>query len=249
MISPGAHIWHPYCGAAPLPADLIGRWNFDPLLLLVIGAAVIGWQLTIGRSQPQRARPFYAALALTLVLFVSPFCALTSALFSARVVHHVLLAAALAPLLALSFPRTILVRAGPLAAWTGAQALVFWAWHAPPLYAAALSSNAVYWLMQLSILGTAFGFWTAVRRSAAPSAVAALLVSLVQMGLLGALITFAASPLYSPHFATTGPWGLSVLEDQQLAGLVMWAPAAGFYLAAALVIASRWLKSESRAAA
>lgn len=249
MISPAAHPWHPYCGVAPLPGELIGRWNLDPLLLLVLAATVIGWQLTIGRSQPQRGRAFYAALALTLVLFVSPFCALTSALFSARAVHHVLLAAALAPLLALSLPRTVLARVGPLAVWTGVQALVFWAWHAPPLYSAALSSDTVYWLMQLTILATAFGFWTAVRRSAAPPAVAALLVTMVQMGLLGALITFAASPLYSPHFATTAPWGLSALEDQQLAGLVMWAPAAGFYLAAALVIAARWLKSESRAAA
>ncbi len=69
------------------------------------------------------------------------------------------------------------------------------------------------------------------------------------MGLLGALITFAARPLYAPHFLTTLAWGLEPLEDQQLAGLIMWAPAAGFYLAAALFIAGRWLSREERAAA
>jgi hypothetical protein len=68
---------------------------------------------------------------------------------------------------------------------------------------------------------------------------------MVQMGLLGALITFAANPLYAPHFATTLPWGLDPLEDQQLAGLIMWAPAAAIYLAAALFIAGRWLAREA----
>jgi len=54
------------------------------------------------------------------------------------------------------------------------------------------------------------------------------------MGLLGALITFAGTPLYAPHAVSTLAWGLTPLEDQQLAGLVMWAPAAALYLAAAL---------------
>lgn len=249
MISPGAHPWHPYCGVAPLPGELMGRWNLDPLLLLVLAAAAIGWQLTIGRSEPQRGRAFYAALVLTVILFVSPFCALTSALFSARVVHHVLLTAAVAPMLALSFPAARLRIPGPLAFWTAAQALIFWSWHSPHLYALALSSDAVYWLMQLTLLGSAFGFWSVLRRSSEPASVAALLATMVQMGLLGALITFAASPLYSPHFASTLPWGLEPLEDQQLAGLIMWAPSAAIYLAAALVIAGRWLSREGRAAA
>jgi putative membrane protein len=68
---------------------------------------------------------------------------------------------------------------------------------------------------------------------------------MVLMGLLGALITFAGEPLYAPHFATVWPWGLSALEDQQLAGLIMWAPAAGLYLGAALMLASKWLGRES----
>ncbi|MDQ3483411.1 MAG: cytochrome c oxidase assembly protein [Pseudomonadota bacterium] len=243
------HAWHPYCGAAPVPGELLGRWNFDPLLLLAVAALAIGWQIAIGRRHPDRSMAFYAATGLVLILFVTPFCALTSALFSARVVHHVLLTAALAPLLVLSLPRTELPRVGSLAAWTALQAVIFWVWHAPPLYSAALSSHAIYWLMQLSILGCALGFWAAIRRASAPAAVGALLVTLVQMGLLGALITFAATALYEPHFGTTAPWGFLPLEDQQLGGLVMWAPAAGFYLAAALVIAGKWLKAESRAAA
>jgi putative membrane protein len=59
------------------------------------------------------------------------------------------------------------------------------------------------------------------------------------MGALGALITFAGEPLYAPHFATTLAWGLTPLEDQQAGGLIMWAPAAGAYLAAALILLMR----------
>ncbi len=61
------------------------------------------------------------------------------------------------------------------------------------------------------------------------------------MGLLGAVITFARVPLYPPHFATTDPFGLSALADQQLAGLIMWVPATIPYLAAALLLIGRGL--------
>src|SRR5690606_9227535 len=92
-----------------------------------------------------------------------------------------------------------------------------------------------------SLLGAAVWFWSGVRHARAPAAVGALLATMVQMGLLGALITFAGQPLYAPHLAATLAWGLSPLEDQQAAGLIMWAPAAGFYLAAALAILGRRL--------
>ena len=71
-----------YCGPAPLPAEAWTRLNLDPLLLL--GLALMA--LAVGRD-----RRGLAALAVLLLAFVSPLCALSSALFSARVVHHLLL--------------------------------------------------------------------------------------------------------------------------------------------------------------
>ena len=50
--------------------------------------------------------------------------------------------------------------------------------------------------------------------------------ALLLMGLLGALLTFAGTPIYAPHFGATMLYGLTPLEDQQNAGLIMWAPAA-----------------------
>lgn len=238
------HVWIPYCGAAPVPAEIAARWNFDPVLLLVLAAL----PLLYFRALPASARgpaAFWGAWGLALLLFVSPFCALTSALFSARVVHHLLIEIVLAPLIVLALPRLRIAGAGAI--WVALQAAVFWAWHAPAAYSAALSSDAVYWAMQLSMTGSAILFWAWARTSSLPSAVAGLLATMVAMGLLGALITFAGTPLYAPHFETTLQWGLGALEDQQLAGLIMWAPGGGFYLAAALLLASRWFRREELA--
>jgi len=222
--------WTPYCGPAPDPADVLGRWNGDPVLLAALGLFIAAGGFLTMRRRP--GSPFLLGAAGVLVLvFISPLCALSSALFTARTLHHLLLLLAAAPLLALGPPR---LRAPRLALATAVQAVVFWAWHAPDLYAAALSNDLVYWVMQLTILGSAVWFWAAVRASNAAAAVAGLLAAMLLMGLLGALIVFAGQPLYSPHFATTLAWGMTPLEDQQAAGLIMWAPAAAAYLLVAL---------------
>ena len=67
--------------------------------------------------------------------------------------------------------------------------------------------------------------WIAVFNSSGPLAFLVLFASGVQMSLLGALLTFAAVPLFSVHEFTTAAWGLTWLQDQQLGGLVMWVPA------------------------
>ncbi|MFN3619021.1 cytochrome c oxidase assembly protein [Sphingorhabdus sp.] len=238
-------IWLPYCGPAPAPAEWTSYWNFDPVLLSVLGvSAFLAWRLA---DESNGRRLLGGAVALSLLLFVSPFCALSSALFSVRVTHHVLIAAVLAPLIIFAMPEHRTRLRGSLTFWTAAQTLIFWVWHAPGLYAEALSSDIVYWVMQLSLLGTAAGFWAALRRAQEPAAIAALLFSTVQMGLLGALILFSPTALYAPHYLTTASWGLSVLDDQQLAGLIMWVPSAGLYLGSAIYIVSRWFAREHNA--
>ena len=89
-----------YCGPAATPADLLARWNLDPLLMAAL--AVLAIVISTGRLADARAG--WGALALMAVIFISPLCALSSALFSARVLNHVLLIAVVAPLLALAVP-------------------------------------------------------------------------------------------------------------------------------------------------
>lgn len=240
-----AAAWIPYCGAAPGPQQWLDRWNTDPVLALgLLGAA---WTLWLrGRWRDalsiQQLTALRAAWASAFVLYVSPLCALGSAFFTVRVVHHLALVFVLAPLLVVGLGHRLHRLPSPTWACTALAAATFWFWHAPGVYAAALSSDAVYWLMQLSLLVTATAFWLAMRRAPPAAAIAAILASTVSMGLIGALITFAARPLYAPHHASTTAWGVSPLEDQQLAGIVMWAPGSLAYLAAALWVAWRWLR-------
>jgi putative membrane protein len=222
-----------YCGPAALPGDVWMRWNFDPLLIAVLAALAA---ITSGYSRDARAA--WTAITLLFVVFVSPFCALSSALFSARILHHILLVAVIAPLLALAAPKR---KPGRLALSTlvAAHAVILWCWHVPAVYAWGLATVPAYWLMQSTLLGSAWLLWRALL---APSvrpgpALLALGATVGQMGLLGALIVFASRPLYAVHFASTWPWGLSPLADQQLAGLLMWVPAILPYLGAGLWIA------------
>jgi len=119
------------------------------------------------------------------------------------------------------------------------HAVMLWLWHAPGPYAWGLASVAGYWLMQLSLLASAWMMWRAILWPATPSGLAlvALAVTIGQMGLLGALIVFASVPLYPVHFASTAAWGFTPLADQQLAGLLMWVPAMLPYLATGLWLA------------
>ena len=53
---------------------------------------------------------------------------------------------------------------------------------------------------------------------------------------LSVLLTFARTLWYAAYARTTTLWGLEPLADQQLAGVIMWVPAGGAYLAAALAL-------------
>jgi putative membrane protein len=123
--------------------------------------------------------------------------------------------------------------AGPVLA-AAAFAAALWFWHAPAAYTATFQSDAVYWAMHVTTFAAAVWLWSGLidgpREALGPFAIATLLTT-GQMGLLGALITFADRPLYPPHRLTTYAWGLTPLADQQLGGVVMWVPA-GALLAA-----------------
>ena len=238
--------WIPYCGEAPGPEVWLSRWNLDPVLgaCLVLLALAL-WRPSAGRvSTPSRLCSLRCAWGLTVVLYVSPLCALSSAFFTVRVIHHIALVLVMAPLLA--FGLEVWLRRLPTPLWTATAiaAVTFWTWHAPAPYAAALSSVSIYALMQFTLLASATAFWVAVRRSGPVAAMGAILATTVSMGLLGALITFAGRPLYAPHFASALDWGVSPLQDQQLAGITMWAPGSIAYLAAVMWIGWRWLGAE-----
>jgi putative membrane protein len=214
-----------YCGSPPTLDTLWDRWNFEPALLSVLLLAAVAGCVLLRRAEPRRQLAFAGAWLLAIILFVSPICALSVALFSVRVGHHVVLTMVLAPLLALALPNRWGVRMSllpPLVIST----MALWLWHAPDFYTSSFTHPALYGLMQVSLLASFTWLWLGLLRSqAAMSAGVAALSSAIQMGLLGALLVFAPGPLYLPHLGSTMAFGLSPLEDQQMAGLIMWVPA------------------------
>ena len=220
-----------YCGPPPTPQTLLGAWQLDPV---AIGLCVV---LVVLHYRAGGGRPavFSLGIGLLALLFLSPLCALTSALFAGRALHHVLLIAVVALLLAMAYrgPARMVLPLGWIAVL---QAGILWFWHVPAVYERAIMSAPLYWVMQLSLLGSGYLLWRAVldRRQPTGTVLFVLLGTIVQMGMLGALLVFAGTPLYAPHLATTQAFDMSPLDDQQLAGLIMWVPAALPYLAAAL---------------
>ncbi|MEW9855128.1 cytochrome c oxidase assembly protein [Novosphingobium sp. M1R2S20] len=234
----------PYCGPAPLGAEWIAHWNFDPLL---IGVLLLLAMVSARFARADRRAAAGAGIFVLFVAFVSPLCALSSALFSARIVHHVLLVAVAAPLLAWALPaRSERGMAFPFAV----SSLVLWLWHAPQLYTAALNDLALYWVMQVSLLATAVWFWRSVFAVSAvlPAALLTVSAAVGQMGLLGALLTFAPRALYPHHWTAPLSFGLTPLQDQQLAGLIMWVPAMlPYLLIAALMARNAWSRNLAQA--
>lgn len=155
----------------------------------------------------------------------------------------------------------------PGAVW-GLHAAALWLWHMPRLYDAALQHEALHILEHASFFGTALLFWWTLlhhgswrygrgssagrpagrlgNRLGRGAALLFVFTTALHSGLLGALITFAANPLYANYGAAYVTeqlgWGLTQLEDQQLAGVVMWFPVGLVYLATILTLLGSWLQ-------
>jgi putative membrane protein len=203
------------------------------------------------------------------VALVSPLDGAAASLFAAHMAQHLVLMMVAAPLLAASRPLLVvgaaLPAAGrrrlrrvaarrlatamfhPVVVWT-LGTVVLWAWHLPVLYDAAVRNDAVHAVEHVTLLGAAALLWAAVlgrspRPLAAPAAVGLLFATMLQSSALGAVLTLAGSPLYSVHETTTAAWGLTPLEDQQLAGALMWVPPGVVYLGVMAGLLVRWLGS------
>lgn len=135
----------------------------------------------------------------------------------------------------------------PAAAFT-LHAAALLCWHIPRAYDAAVRSPPLHILEHLTFFGTALLYWFNVvstrrrRRIGMPGVVAYLFLAALGSTVLGALIAAARTPWYVSHIATTGPWGFTPLEDQQLAGILMWVPAGLVYLGVMLVLAAGALR-------
>lgn len=222
-------------------------------------------------TRPWQAACFAAGLLTLLVAGTGPLDHLAAERLWGHMVQHVVLLAVAAPLLVLGNPVPTLLWTLPAhrreraaavfrrvartharaAGWSvlvaGAlalQSVAVWAWHVPAAYEAALASEWTHGLEHISFVGAALFFWWAVtgacRRSLyGPGVVAVFLVAL-QGTVLGVFMTLARSPWY-PAYAVAAGSGQAALEDQQLAGVIMWGPGGALYLLAAVALFAAWL--------
>jgi cytochrome c oxidase assembly factor CtaG len=121
----------------------------------------------------------------------------------------------------------------------------------------ALSSqphNPLHTLMDLLFILTALLYWAPIlnpvpqlRRIAPLFGILYLFMSTQPMMALGALVTFAAHPLYSVYASAPRLLGvLTPMTDQQLAGLIMWLVMDIPLLIGISILFFRWMRQQER---
>ncbi|HSK09117.1 MAG TPA: cytochrome c oxidase assembly protein [Vicinamibacterales bacterium] len=223
-----------------------------------------------------RVIAYWAGWLSLIIALLSPVHRLGAFLFWVHMVQHEILMLVSAPLLALSRPLVPMLwglpggwarsAAGllrePRARWSWAllttpfvawavHGVALWVWHGPALFQATLHNDFIHYVQHLTFFGTGLLFWWSIfhhRLGYAVYGVGVLYVFMtaVHSSILGALLTFAPAVWYPAYLETTKAWGLTALEDQQLAGLIMWVPAGVAYGVIGLLLFVSWMNGSSR---
>jgi cytochrome c oxidase assembly factor CtaG len=167
--------------------------------------------------------------------------------------QHLVLIFGVSPLLALGFSPSSRLRSSVVTAPAVvviAHAIALWAWHLPVLYDAALENAPLHALEHACFVATGTLFWGLVagrwRSADQLRRAGAVFVTGLQSAALGAIIVFASEPLYESHLHLAHEGGMSPLEDQQLAGGIMWVPPGVVYLVVTLGLLLSWMNEAHR---
>lgn len=229
----------------------VGRWQ--------LGAMALGWSSIV-------------------VSLLSPLDWLSDASFAAHMTQHEILMLVAAPLLVLGRPLVVLLWALPaserqrIGRWVThdvfvrgwrlltaplttliVHGLAIWVWHVPRLFDAALENEAVHAVQHLCFFLSAALFWWAIahgRYGRVGYGVSVLFVfaTALHQSALGALLTLGRALWYPLAAERARAWALDPLEDQQLAGLLMWVPSGVLFALLGLALFSAWLGDTERRA-
>ncbi len=142
---------------------------------------------------------------------------------------------------------------GPGTIWF-AFVIFYLGWHDPNAYNLALESAFFHDLEHLTFFITAMLFWwhvisvgPKIHKPLPAFARAGYVLTAVPPNMItGIAIVFASEPIYTYYLAMPRLWNLSVMDDQQIAGVIMWVPGSMMYILAALVLIARWLQREEK---
>ncbi|HUR83606.1 MAG TPA: cytochrome c oxidase assembly protein [Thermoanaerobaculia bacterium] len=239
---------------------------FAIIAIYVIGVRKV-WRTNGGRHTIRRwqAAAFVIGWASAGLALLGPLDRWSDVLFSAHMAQHEILMLIAAPLMVLGrgnlalmwavrgtarFVRLLDVVSGPVTVLV-LHAVVLWMWHVPALFEAALHDETIHVVQHLGFFITAALFWYALihgRYGRLGYGVGVLYVFFTAMHtqILGALLTFGTRTWYPTHAARTAAAGLSAIDDQQLAGVVMWIPFGVVFLFVALALFAAWLGEAER---
>ena len=120
--------------------------------------------------------------------------------------------------------------ADPRVAWA-AFVIAFWTWHVPALYGLGLGSDSWHHVQHACFFATAMLFWRPVilpwpARSSWPrwAMIPYLALAELQNSTLAAILTFADRVIYPAYETLPRQWNITALEDQSIAGVIMWVP-------------------------
>ena len=115
--------------------------------------------------------------------------------------------------------------------------IALWGWHVPALYDLALGSDLWHHVEHACFLSTALLFWRLVvlpwpARSPWPrwAMIPYLVLADLQNSVLAAVFTFSDRVIYSAYATGAGTLDGSALEDQVIAGVIMWVPGSVLFL-------------------
>jgi putative membrane protein len=257
---------------APPPFSWLGgEIHADVVLGVLALAGLYTWAIVRSGRPAPLAQPlaFFGGCAAMLLALNGPLHDLSDYyLVSAHMVQHLVLTLVVPPLWLAGIPGPVLDAAlAPVLRWPGIGLVVTRAtrplpalalytvalvgWHLPGAYNAALERHAWHVAEHLALLGASILAWWPIvspsRRLPALPYAAQLLYLFVfgmPMTVVAAFVTAAQQPLYPWYAAAPRLFGLSPLADQQLAGVIMWVPAAMIPLGAFTVVFFRWAASE-----
>lgn len=200
-----------------------------------------------------RPRTAVTVLCLLALMLAGPLPDLARQSFSGHMMLHMTIVAGVAPLLVLGLAggrfdpvRKVPKLFSPFLA-SALEFAVIWAWHVPELHHAARQSAAVFMLELSSYLAVGLLLWFAAfggrdegRRERAAAGIAGLLLTSMHMTLLGVLLALAERPLYM--HASTVPWAITPLQDQQIGGVIMLGFGGSIYLLGGLYLLAGLLR-------